>query len=323
MKVAPIIHTRTFSCDFNSEFLVRPEHFMDSDIKWARKNVLGATGEIDGLQGVRWLIADNGKYRMAGVVGFLKSICAKCQLSEDDRMKSETLFCDDKGRLIYAFIGVIIDKHHNIDCGYPSIDYLWGIYLNEIYPLWKRTFQEVILKDFTDINAKSSLNEITIDSIEAGSKILYEANAVTDYELFSDFVCDGSKTDFSFCSNILDFNMVKQSEFTIVTTSQNIITRITRENVVKPTIVLDEQSSHGMTSTDKTESPQIPETKKKSIVVLTIGLTILVIIILLLLLTKKMGSDQNTGQQVSYENQSVETISQIQSQEPAETVYML
>ena len=72
MKVAPIIHTRTFSCDFNSEFLVRPECFMDSDIKWARKNVLGATGEIDGLQGVRWLIADNGKYRMAGVVGFLK-----------------------------------------------------------------------------------------------------------------------------------------------------------------------------------------------------------------------------------------------------------
>lgn len=96
MKAAPIIHTRTFSCDFNSEFLVRPAFFMDSDIKWARKNVSGATGEIDGLQGVRWLIADNGKYRMAGVVGFLKSICSKCQLSEADKMKSEELFCDDK-----------------------------------------------------------------------------------------------------------------------------------------------------------------------------------------------------------------------------------
>lgn len=296
---------------------------MDSDIKWARKNVLGATGEIDGLQGVRWLIADNGKYRMAGVIGFLKSICSKCELSKGEKIKSEELFCDDKGRLIYAFIGVIIDKRYNNDCGCPSLDYLWGIYLNELYPIWKRTYQEVILKDFTDIDAKYSSNKTTIDFIVAGSKSLYEANAVTDYELFSNFMCDESKTNFSFCSNILDFNMVKQSEFTIVTTSQNIITRISRENVVKPTVILDEQASHGMTSVNKTESPQIPETKKKSIVALMIGLAILVMIILLLLLTKKMDSDQNIGQQMSYENQSVETISPIQSQEPEGIMYML
>lgn len=294
---------------------------MDSDIKWARKNVLGATREIDGLQGVRWMIADNGKYRMAGVVGFLKSICSKCQLSENDRMKSKELFCDDKGRLVYAFIGIVIDKHHNDDYGRISLDYLWKIYLNEIGPIWKRTYQDVIMKAFTDINANSVVNTVTMESVMVGSKSLYEANAVMDYELFSDFLCNRNKADFSFCSNILDFNMVKQSEFIIITTSQNIITRITRENIVKPSIDLNEQSSQVMTSVDRTEPSQMPETKKKSIIVLMIGLAILAIIILMLLLIKKTDSDLNIGQQVSSE--SVETIFLIQSQESMEVMYML
>jgi len=110
LRVAPLIHTRTYNCDFNSEFLIRPDVFMDIDIKWARKIVLGATAAIDGLQGVRWVIADNGKYRIAGIVGVLKTICSKCKLSEELQQKSKELFCDDKGRLVYAFIGVVIDK---------------------------------------------------------------------------------------------------------------------------------------------------------------------------------------------------------------------
>ena len=262
MRIAPIIHTRTFCCDFNSEFLVRPDCFMNSDIKWARKNVLGATGEIDGLQGVRWLISDNGKYRMAGVVGFLKNICSKCQLSEDDKLKSQELFCDNKGRLVYAFIGIVIDKQHNDNYGSISIDYLWKMYLNEIYPIWKRTYQEVILEGFTDIDVKPIINTVTVEPIMIGSKNLYEANTVMDYELFSYFLCKNKK-EFSFCSNILDFNMVKQNDFSIVTTSQNIITKIIRENVVKSKSVLNEQPYQMMSSVNRTEPSQMPKTKKK------------------------------------------------------------
>lgn len=321
MKVAPIIHTRTFSCDFNSGFLVRPECFMESDIKWARKNVLGATGEIDGLQGVRWLIADNGKYRMAGVVGFLKSICLKCQLSESDMMKSEEFFCDDKGRLVYAFIGVVIDKRHNCNYGSLSLDYLWKIYHDEVGQIWKRTYQEVILKGFVDINEKPVMSRASIESVIAGSKNLYEANAMSDYLLFLDFLCNGNKDDFSFCSNILDFNMVKQSEFAFITTSQNIITRITRENITNPIDISNEQPSQTITSNEVLEPFKASETKKKSIVALMIGLAILVIIILMLLLTTKTNSNKNIGQQTSKE--SVETISLIQSQELVEVMYTL
>ena len=236
---------------------------MNLDIKWARKNVLGATGEIDGLNGVRWLIADNGKYRMAGVIGFLKNICSKCQMSEKDKLKSEELFCDDKGRLVYAFIGVVIDKSYSDTYGTLSIDYLWSIYLNRIYPIWKRTFQEVILEGFTDINVRSAANTISVAPILVGTKTLFESNVTKDYELFSNILCNGNKTNFSFCSNILDFNMVKQSEFSIITTSQNIITRSTRENIVKPSPVPDEQPSQVIHSENLKEHSQTPETKKK------------------------------------------------------------
>ena len=287
MRIAPIIHTRTFSCDFNSEFLVRPDCFMDSDIKWARKNVLGATGEIDGLQGVRWLISDNGKYRMAGVVGFLKSICSKCQLSEDDKLKSEELFCDNKGRLVYAFIGIVIDKQYNDNYGNISLDYLWKMYLNEIYPIWKRTYQEVILEGFTDIDVKPVTNTVTVEPVIVGSKSLYEANAVTDYELFSYFLCNGNKTKFSFCSNILDFNIVKQNDFSIITTSQNTITRITRENVIKLRSVLNEHPSQGMPSVNGAQPSQMQENKKKIMIALTIGFVILTVVVLMLLFSKK------------------------------------
>ena len=202
MRVAPIIHTRTYACDFNSEFAVRPECFMDSDVKWARGNVLGATGEIDELRGVRWLVSDNGKYRMAGVVGFLKDICSKCQLNDADRTKSQELFYDNNGRLVYAFIGVVMDKQHN-DFRELTFDYLWGIYLDKIYPIWKRTYQEVILEDFVEIDTKQITRSDVEEPSVVGESFFYETNSARDYKLFLNFLCDERETGFSFCSNIL------------------------------------------------------------------------------------------------------------------------
>lgn len=296
MRVAPIIHTRTYSCDFNSEFLVRPDRFMDSDIKWARKNVLGATGEIDGLQGVRWIIADNEKYRMAGVVGFLKSICSKCQLSEEDKQRSEELFCDNKGRLVYAFIGVVIDKLNNIDYGKLTYEYLWNMYLDKMYPIWKRTYQEVILEPFTDIKVEMASKFVPMESVFVGSKELLESNQAIDYDLFIGYLCNSNKRHFSFCSNIIDFNMVKESDFSIITTSQNIITRMTRDNVVASSLVSNEQQFKKTVDVEEKEPIQMIESKKKSFVALMICLMILLAIILVLLLIKKMDSDQNNGQ---------------------------
>lgn len=71
--------------------------------------------------------------------------------------KSQTLFFDDKGRLIYAFIGVVIDKANSFEMGEITREYLWGEFLNLILPIWKRTYQEVILKEFEEKSFESVL----------------------------------------------------------------------------------------------------------------------------------------------------------------------
>lgn len=295
MIIAPIIHTRTFKCDFNSEFLVRPDKFMDSDIKWARRNVLDATGSIDGLQGVRWLIADNGKYRMAGVVGFLKYICSKCILSKEDERKSEELFLDDKGRLVYAFIGIVIDKLNDTDYKKITYEYLWKLYLKQIYPIWNRTYQEVITEKFLDVEFENVSDGFKMDSVAVGAQELFEANQITDYDLFSDLLCDKRRSNFSFCSNMQDYNLVKQSGFSLITTSQNNITRLKREVIVQGSSAASENISYTSDTMNQNKQDQIPEKKKKSFIILVAGWMIFVIIILMLLLTRKTDLDWSTG----------------------------
>lgn len=296
MRIAPIIHTRTYSCDFNSEFMVRPDTFMDSDIKWARKNVLNATGAIDGMHGERWLVIDNGKYRIAGLVGFLKNICEKCNLTNEELDKSQTLFCDDKGRLIYAFIGVVIDKANSFEIGEITYEYLWRKFLKLIFPIWKRTYQEVLLKSFEEEN----FEKCNIPSIEVaenfGTKKLYEVNAALDMQRFQYYLGNVAMSNFSFCSNLTEYNLVKQCDFTAISTSRNIIVRMNRivlpdetENVIPLVENIPPQSAQPQSAVEETNN-----TKKKSLLVLTICLLILVIIILISLLLT--GNSNQTGQ---------------------------
>lgn len=297
MRVAPIIHTRTFSCDFNSEFMVRPEIFMDSDIRWARQNVLGATEEIDGLNGFRWLIADNGKYRMAGVVGFLKSIFSKSAMSDSEKSRSEEMFYDNKGRQVYAFIGVVIDKYGNNDYGKLPLDYLCKIYIDRIYPIWKSSYQETILESFRDEKFDVIKKIPKPEAITVDGRLLFETNPVMDYDLFLQYLCDSDNDRFSFCSNISDFNTAKKSDFSVITTSQNIITRLKRNNAVIMShnsgneisqaqqvshVTLEIPNTSDYIPIHKEKSKQL-ETKKKLSLALIILLVIFVIIILILL----------------------------------------
>jgi hypothetical protein len=286
LKVAPIIHTRTFSRDFNSKFLVKPSIFFDSDIEWTRKNVQGATEQIDTLQGFRWLVVDNEKYRIAGVVGFLQNIYSEIEnsLSENDKLKSKELFCDEKNRLVYAFIGVVIDKCNNNNYGTISLDYLWNVYFNKVYPIWKGTSENTIFENFENIEVKLTDTTITEKAINVGSKEFFESNAKIDYELFSYFLCNEQKKNFSFCSNLSSFNVVKRSEFSVITTSKNIITRIKRENISNSNSISNEQKLQVDYPTNNYEISQKSKNEKKNFLPLIIGLMTLLIIILMSIL---------------------------------------
>ena len=216
---------------------------MASDIKWARKKVLGATGEIDSLRGLRWMISDNQKYRVAGVVGFLKDIYSECQnLSEEDKQKSESLFCDNKNRAVYAFIGIVIDKYQTDSFGTIAIDYLWKVFLDRLYPIWNNTYQEVHLEPFSELSLDLIAEKTNRAPVRLGEKLFFESNPSEDYKLFSEYISREECDDFSFCSNISDFNMVKQSDFLIITTSDNNITRLSRANESKQSVIQNEDS---------------------------------------------------------------------------------
>ena len=279
LRVAPIIHSRTYNCDFNSEFLVRPDCFLDNDIKWARKYILNATGAIDGIQGERWVLVDNEKYRLAGVVGFLKNICEKCKLSAEELDKSESMFCDDKGRLVYAFIGVIIDK--KTIGGKISYDFLWKNYLELVFPIWKRTYQEVITKGFKEEPFEQCSGYVAENPSSIGIQKFYETNSNSDFQRFEYFLGRDNSPGFSYCSNICDFNLVRQSDFQTISTSQNIITRLKR---VTPQIMSSNMSfSENRKAEVFGESNNHVDIKKKSFIILMSCLVILLIIILILL----------------------------------------
>lgn len=282
MKVAPIIHVRTYSCDFNSEFRVKPEKFLDSDIKWARKIVLEGTSSIDSMHGERWVIADNGKYRLAGIVGFLKNICLKCNLTDEQKKSGEDLFYDNKGRLVYAFIGVVMEASEKENNAGLTYDYLWDIFVRFIQPVWKNTYQESITTGFEDYQFSGIVEKPVLASSQVGTKTMYETNPIMDYQLFCNYLGRSNRNNFSFCSNMTDINDVRECEFTIVTTSNNIITRLQKEEMPETKAqAADSPVEVKNTSIQKPAAGQ--DSKKKFLILLVSCLMIFVIIILMFL----------------------------------------
>ena len=76
MEIAQLIHSRTFYCDFNQNFAARPK---DLNVQWAMNKILPSTRDIDILNGVRRVVATDGKICIAGIScnfkSFAENIC--------------------------------------------------------------------------------------------------------------------------------------------------------------------------------------------------------------------------------------------------------
>jgi hypothetical protein len=278
MKVAPIIHSRTLNCDFNAEFLVRPERFNSDNIKWARENVLKATENIDSLQGFRWLIVDNGKYRLAGVVGFLEDICCE---AKEEKGKFEKFFLDNRGRRTFAFVGVVIDKEDNNEYGDIDVSTLWEVYVKEVKDIWEKKHQDSKFSEFEEIQVNS-------DSVaEPDIKKYSEANPELDKKEFARLMCDGKREKFSFCSNITSWQLVKEEAFDYVTTKSNNIIRIKSESEKAKEKKGGEKREESIDVCSNDDRGSTDESKKKieknqNIIFMVILLILDVILVLLL-----------------------------------------
>lgn len=247
MEIAPIIHTRTYSCDFNSQFIVKPENFKGDDIKWARKAVLNATSDIDILKGERRLVIDNGTYRIAGIVSFLRDINKNCSndLSEKDKKELKDLFYDDKGRLIYAFIGVVMNSTKGIKNIHITDNDLWEYFWNYIRPIWKKTSQQTVSSKYEEYKCDNTSKTVKKPEVYKFKKTeVYENTPENDQGLFNYYLSTEKENNFSFCSNITNINIVKECKFSSLTTSFNIIARLKMEDTLaeKEQTINDEKS---------------------------------------------------------------------------------
>ena len=199
MQVAPLIHSRTYSCDFNPKFLFKPNDLSDTDIMSLREKILLTTTNIDTISGERWVVINiDEKHIVAGIVCYLKNLIAKC--NDIDKNEAEQYLTDEKGRSLYAFIGICIkDKKNNytVDISY---DYLWNIFKNNIQSVWNSVEKQSNSVDYKEDN---SLIEEKIDLPSNKKTIINETslhlmNENNDSELFKEYLAENK----SFCSNV-------------------------------------------------------------------------------------------------------------------------
>lgn len=220
-KAAIIIHTRTKHCDYPSVLTVTPEGLASKTASSMRKAILAATRSIDSLENnaVRRVIFSTDGWVMAGMVAFLKHLA-------DGSPDDENLFTDEKGRSIYAFTGLVFQAGQEA----PQIDKaaLWEGFKKYMSPVWERTTLDLQSAPFADTTALTTASEPHGEQT-AGGMTFYTVSG-SDSEVFDYYLTQAAQgKDISFCSNIVDFRVIKDRAFNIITTAPNLIERAERE----------------------------------------------------------------------------------------------
>ena len=222
MKIAPLIHSRTFEVDFNSKFAVRPDDFTDADIEWARKKILPSTQDLDVLNDVRFVAASQGDKCIAGVSCILKLFADKNNLPTE----AEEFFCDNRGRFIKVFLGYSIkgaspDKIPDVK---PAD--LWQMFKEYLVPVWKRKAPETVLAPYRDFAAKTLIPNLPKPAQIFQGVGLYEMNSAVNEKLFENYLALALKQNLAFCTNLDRAQPIEDKIYHAVTTTSNIIERL-------------------------------------------------------------------------------------------------
>ena len=224
-QAAMIIHTRTRLCDFPSTFAVCPSAFGSGDVQKVRKQVLAATRSIDsmGQNEVRQMVYTCGDLVIAGMVSFLKNLSSN---NDED----EKFFYDEKGRGIYAFVGFVL-KANNQSLPFINKKILWESFKGYMEPIWERTVLDTQLSNFKEVDFQiTDATEPTSGKSVSGMTLYIKGT--DDTSIFLYWLSQALKgKSVSFCSNIIDFKVVKDKPFNIITTTSNIIDRLKKENI--------------------------------------------------------------------------------------------
>lgn len=278
MRLSALIHCRTFSFDFNPEFLVRPSDFTLDEINWAREHILPTTAYCDELEGKRLVLFNNYRYCVFGIVSLLDDALRMFGFNEET---VEKYSFDENRRKIKCFIGFVFHVNDK-ELGYiPMINDVDYNKLLEKYVANERVF-------FSESQMCTQVDY----SIERETKQLpnkekpnehYVLSGKNDEEMFTRLMANiSSANTVNFCSNVYNIKMLEAGKFDYCTASSNTIQRY---NIKRSE---DENNMQEVIEQDKSEGIKTKEGGKKKdvlkVVFATGAIIFLVGIILIILL---------------------------------------
>ena len=276
MEIAPLIHSRTLHCDFNPNFAVRAD---DVDVNWAMKKILLATADVDILNGVRRLVASNGKICIAGVACNLRFFAEK-YLTDSD---AKNYFHDERGREVKIFLGYSFKGGNKNEI--PDVDYstLWKMFKENLAPVWESPTAETVNVNYKTCATKNISSGINVQNI--GGINFVESNENNDEKIFE--ICLGSRKNL--CTSADQMKIINSGEFEVISTTSSLINRFKSESEKKTSTVQSTHKVQESTQKFKQKNAQpFPKSnnQKKSPTGLIVGAVILIILAVVFLFMK-------------------------------------
>lgn len=219
MEVFPLIHSRTGECDYSPQLAVRPKIFNDANISWARSKILPATRNIGSFDGIRRVVASDGKICIAGVVCTMKYFVNNCL--NDDEQQAAQPYIDVQGRKYGVFLGYAFKGDA------PAVSYseLWQWFNKYLAGEWNRKSFKGVESVAEDCASLSGTKNFT-PSAECFSAQIYDAEQFDDKELFDMYLFETAKRNVAFCSNVENIQRVEEGVYNAVTTSAGNIAKL-------------------------------------------------------------------------------------------------
>lgn len=288
MKGYPIIHSRNFICDFNSNFFMRPN---DLNVMITRQKIIAATDKIDTLDGFRYIAFQSEKYTVFGIVGTVKNLIYKSELTDNEKKDLLAYSFDEKKRLVYTFLGFCVKDYISNEQEIPSLtpnDYL-DLLKKYVIPNWKKTTTDTIFSDEYEIDMQTKkYNYINVIRPDYRDELhYYYISGNNDLAIFEDCLnklISGKNNLISCCTNISDFSVVNKGEFSIYSTNINTIERIKKRKTEKNCSNTEELSS---AESEKPNDKDLNSNKAATINKKKILCLIILIILCLILLWRK------------------------------------
>ena len=211
MEFAPLIHSRTFYCDFNQNLSVRPK---DLNVQWATNKILPAMRDVDILKGVRRVVATDGNICIAGVACNFRYFVEN-YLSAEEQKEAANYLHDERGREVKIFLGYAFKGS-----GVPDVpdSMLWQMFKQTLAPKWNNQTVETVITPYEDCGVKNV-------SQKSFDKKFYQPNERGDIELFEQ--CLAQRKDF--CSNVDAVKIFDDGKYEIITAPQSVINRLQAE----------------------------------------------------------------------------------------------